>query len=92
VVRVSWQDEGWADQSTHQAATVVIKFLSRGPGSYQDNIRLQAREFAFDIVHFAKRQNLMTVKTNQVGKCPTLRVDPLRYNPIWHHLDPPKLN
>src|SRR5580700_3062977 len=62
-------------QVTHEAAAVVVDFFSRSTSANQRDIRLQSHDFAFDVVHAAKGENLMTVEANQVGQSASLRVD-----------------
>ena len=65
---MSRDHDSWVVESAHQAATIVIDFPARSTSTNQRDIRLQSFDLAFDVVHPAKRKNLMAMKPNQVGK------------------------
>src|SRR5579872_5604184 len=71
---MSWQDQGWIVQVAHQAATIVVDFFSRRPGPDQCHVGFQSLDLAFYVIHSAKSNDLVTMKTNQVGECASLGV------------------
>src|SRR5258708_327095 len=62
-------------QVTHKAAAVVIDFLSGSTGANQRDVRFQSDDLPLDVVHPAKRENLMIVEAEQIGKSASLWVD-----------------
>ena len=61
-------------QRSHEPAGVVVIFLPRTCRSHQNDVRFQSLNFALDVVHPAKRENLMAAESNQVGQRASLRV------------------
>ena|SRR6266705_977370 len=61
-------------QVAHEPAAVVIDLAPRSCCTHQNDVRLLSFDLALDVVHPAKRENLMTVKTDQEGQRAPFRV------------------
>src|SRR5690242_3365903 len=74
IVPMRWQHERRVLQRAHQAPAVIVTFLVRAGCSNQHYVWPQSFYLSFDVVHPAKRQNLVASQTHQVCKRPSLRM------------------